>query len=199
VARGVKGGIHRTLTVIDQMVERLAEDGDAEWGHGREVACREPARLVNLREEHLPGRPFEGPPLLDPPLQAAELDIGEPARKSPLEVVEEGLGLEPGIEPELVDEFGPNVAKRVLPGPPVPGTSPLTGKPVGVAVLASRLLVDAGLVRGPGQSGFGLEQLPQPPELTISKHPVLRSQESRKGTAYRGQGPGNLIVVDWEI
>jgi hypothetical protein len=54
--------------VIDQVVERLAEDGDAELGHAGEVALGEPPRLVDLREEHLLGRPFEGAPEFDPSL-----------------------------------------------------------------------------------------------------------------------------------
>ena len=104
--------------VIDQVVERLAEDGDAELGHAGEVALGEPTRLVDLGEEHLLGRPFEGPPLFDPPLQATELDVGEPPGKAALQVEEEGLGLEPRVEPQQVEEFGPDVLERVLPGPP---------------------------------------------------------------------------------
>jgi hypothetical protein len=158
--------------VIDQVVERLAEDGDAELGHAGEVALGEPTRLMDLGEEDLPGRPFEGPPLFDPPLQAAELDVGEPPRISALQVEEEGLGLEARVEPELIGEFGPDVLERVVAGPPGMRDSSLTGEQVGVAVLACRLLVDLGPVGGPGECGFGLEQLPQPPELAIGDHPL---------------------------
>ena len=161
----------RQHEVVDQVVERLAGDGDAEVAHVGEVTLGEPPRLVDLCEEHLLGRPFEGAPLFDPPLQATELDVGEAARVAPLQVVEEGLGLEPRVEPELLDEFGPDVLERVLPGPPGVGDSPLTGERVGVAVLACRLLVDAGLVGGLGQCVFGLDQLPQPPEQAIGDHP----------------------------
>jgi hypothetical protein len=157
--------------VIDQVVEWFAEDGDAELGHAGEVTLGEPTRLMDLCEEHLLGRPFEGPPLLDPPLQATELDVGEASWKAPLQVVKEGLGLEPRVEPELFEEFGPDTLERVLPGPPGMGNSPLTGERVGVAVLACRLLVDAGLVGGLSQCVFGLDQLPQPPEQAIGDHP----------------------------
>jgi hypothetical protein len=157
--------------VIDQVVEGLAEDGDAEPGHTGEVALGETSRLMDLGEEDLLGRPFEGPPLFDPPLQAAELDVGEPLRISALEVEEEGLGLEPRVEPEHLKQFGPDVLERVLPGPPGVRDSSLTGKRVGVAVLACRLLVNAGLVGGLSQCVFGLDQLPQPPEQTIGDHP----------------------------
>jgi hypothetical protein len=157
--------------VIDQVVEGLAEDGDLELGHAGEVALGEPPRLVDLREEDLLGRPFEGSPLFDPPLQGPELDVGKPAREAALQVEEEGLGLEPRVEPEQFEEFGPDVLERVLPGPPGVRDSSLTGERVGVAVLACRLLVDFSPVGGIGQCGFGLEQLPQPPELTIGDHP----------------------------
>jgi hypothetical protein len=66
--------------VIDHVVEEIAEDGDAELGHAGEVTLGEPARLVDLCEEHLLGRPFEGSPLFDPALQTAELDVGKSPR-----------------------------------------------------------------------------------------------------------------------
>jgi hypothetical protein len=157
--------------VIDHGVERLAEEGDAELGHAGEVALGEPTRLVDLGEEDLLGRPFEGPPLFDPALQATELDVGEPTGKAALQVEEEGLGLEPRVEPEHLKQFGPDLLERVLPGPPGMGDSSLTGEQVGVAVLACRLLVDLGPIGGVGERVFGLEQLPQPPELTIGDHP----------------------------
>jgi hypothetical protein len=158
--------------VIDQVVERLAEDGDAELGHAGEVALGEPSRLMDLGEEDLLGRSFEDSPLFDPTLQATELDVGEAARKPPLQVEEEGLGLEPRVEPEQFQQFGPDILERVLPGPPGMRDSSLSGKRVGVAVLAGRLLVDLGPIGGVGERIFGLEQLPQPPELTIGDHPL---------------------------
>jgi hypothetical protein len=158
--------------VIDHVVEGLAEDGDAELGHAGEVTLGEPPRLMDLGEEDLLGRSFEGPPLFNPALQGPELDIGESAREASLQVVEEGFGLEPRVEPEQFEEFGPDVLERVLPGPPGVRDSSLTGKRVGVAVLACRFLVDFGPIGGIGQCGFGLEQLPQPPELTIGEHPL---------------------------
>jgi hypothetical protein len=157
--------------VIDDVVERLAEDGDAELGHAGEVRFGEATRLVDLGEKHLLGRPFEGPPLFDPALQATELDVGESAREAALKVKEKGLGLEARVEPEPFQQFGPNVLERVLPGPPGVRDASLTGERVGVEVLAYRLLVESSPVGGVGKSGFGLEQLSQPPELTIGNHP----------------------------
>ena len=157
--------------VIDHVVERLAEDGDAEPGHAGEIRFGEPPRLMDLGEEDLLGRPFEGSPLFDPSLQGPELDIGKTPRETALQVEKESFGLEPRVEPEPVKKFGPDILERVLPGPPgMRGTS-LTGEEVGVTVLACRFLIDVGPIGGVCECGFGLDQLPQPPELTIGNHP----------------------------
>jgi hypothetical protein len=176
--------------VIDHVVEGVAEDGDAELGHAGEVALGEPPRLMDLREEDFLGRPFEGPPPFDPALQAAELDVGEPAREATLQVEEEGLGLEARVEPEQLEQFGPDVLERVSSGPPGVRDSTLTGERVGVAVLARRLLVDLGPIGGVGECGFGLEQLPQPPELTIGDHPFAPVSREPKWDSLPGSGAG---------
>ncbi len=176
--------------VIDQVVEGLAEDSDLELGHAGEVRFGEPPGLMDLSEKDLLGRPFEGSPLFDPPLQTTELDVGEPPRMAALQVEEEGLGLEPRVEPELIDEFEPDVLERVLPGPPGMRDSPLTGQRVGVAVLACRLLVNAGLIGGLSQGVFGLDQLPQPPEQTIGNHPFAPVSEEPKRDSLPGSGAG---------
>ena len=177
--------------VIDHVVERFAEDGDAELGHAGEVTLGKAARLVNLREEDLLGGPFEGAPLFDPALQAAELDIGEPSREAALQVDKERFGLEPRIDPEQFEDFGPDILERILPGPPDVGNVPLTGEQVGVAVLACRFLVELGSVGGVGECRFGLEQLPQPPELTIGDHPFTPVSKEPKWDSLPGSGAGN--------
>jgi hypothetical protein len=190
--------------VIDHVVERLAENGDAELGHAGEVRLGEPPRLVDLGKVDLLGWPFEGAPLFDPALQTAELNVGETPRKTPLQVEEKGLGLQPRVEPEHFKEIGPDILEWVLPGPPGVGNSPLTGERVGVAVLACRFLVDLGPVGGIGQCGFGLEQLPQPPELTIGDHPYAPVSREPKWDSLPGSGagnsndrwPGKIIVAD---
>jgi hypothetical protein len=176
--------------VVDHVVERLAEDGDAELGHAGEIRLGEPPRLVDLGEEDLLGRPFEGAPPFDPPLQATELDVGEPTGKTSLQVEEEGLGLESGVEPEHLKQFGPDVLERVLPGPPGMGDSSLTGQEIGVAVLACRLLIDLGPIGGVGERVFSLEQLPQPPELTIGDHPLAPVSREPKWDSLPGSGTG---------
>jgi hypothetical protein len=172
--------------VVDQVVERYARNRDAQLGHVGEVRGAEPPRFVGLREEHLLGWPFEGPPQFDPPLEGPQLPVGVAAREAALQVQKEGLGLEAGVEPERLQEFGPDVLERVLPGPPGVGDAPLAGESVRVAVLACRLLVDARLVRGVGQGVFGLEQLPQPPELAIGEHPSAPSSVEPKRDSLPG-------------
>jgi hypothetical protein len=157
--------------VIDEVVERLAGDRDAEFGHVGEVGRGELPWLVVLCEEHLLGRPFQGAPAFDSPLKAAELTVGKASWKASLEVEEQGLGLKSGIEAKLGFEFGPDVAERVGTSSPVARRAALAGELVRVAVLPCRFLVDPRLVGGPGQGRFRLEHLPQPPELPIGEHP----------------------------
>lgn len=99
------------------------------------------------------------------------MDVGKTAWEAALQVEEEGLGLEPRVEPEEFEQFRPDLLERVLPGPPGVRDSSLTGQRVGVAVLAPRLLVNAGLIGGLSQCVLGLDQLPQPPEQAIGDHP----------------------------
>jgi hypothetical protein len=56
------------------------------------------------------------------------LDVGKASREAALQVEEEGLGLEPRMESEQFEEFGPDVLERVLPGPPGVRDSSLTGE-----------------------------------------------------------------------
>jgi len=49
---------------------------------------------MDLGEEDLPGRPVLGPPLLDPSLQRPQLAVGEATGILPLQILEQGLGLE---------------------------------------------------------------------------------------------------------
>ena len=125
--------------VIDQVIERLTGERDVQVVHAREVGGAQVAGRVDLIEEDLLGRPLDSLPRLDLPLQGAELAVGEPAREAALEILEEGLGLEPRIEFQLIEEFGPDLLERILPGPPGLGGERFTGQAIGVPVLPSRL------------------------------------------------------------
>jgi hypothetical protein len=135
----------RQHEVVDQVIERRTLDRHVQVGAVGKIAGRQPAGVMHLGEEHLLGRPLHGPPLLDVPLQGAQLSIGEAARETPLQVGEQRFGLQTGVEGQLVSELGPDVGERVGPGTPVAiHAFDLTGQLTQAAVLACRLGVDAG-------------------------------------------------------
>ena len=107
-----------------------------------------------------------------------------------MQVEKEGLGLAPRVAPEPFEQFGPDVLERILPGPPGMRDTTLTGEQVGVAVLACRFLIDVGPIGSVGECGFGLEQLPQPPELTIGDHPYAPVWREPKRDSLPGSGAG---------
>ncbi len=80
--------------------------------------CANLARPVDLVEEDLLGRALGGSPGFDFALQGTELDVGELAWEATLKILEESLGLEPGIELQQVAKLGPYLLERILPGPP---------------------------------------------------------------------------------
>jgi hypothetical protein len=84
--------------VVDQVGERAAEDGHAQVGAVGEVAGTQAAGVMHLGEEDLLGRPVQGPPPLDPPLQGAELPVVKTVGEPPPQVGQQGLGLQPGVQ-----------------------------------------------------------------------------------------------------
>jgi hypothetical protein len=136
--------------VVDQVVERHALDRHVQVGAVGEVAGRQPAGVMHLGEEHLLGRPLHGPPLLDVPLQGAQLPVGEAAGEAPLQVGEQGLGLQARVDGQLLGKLGPDVGERVGPGTPVTiHAFDLIRQLAQAAVLAGGLGVDTGPGGGP--------------------------------------------------
>jgi hypothetical protein len=157
--------------VVDQVRERLAADGDLQARGVREVGGAQPARFVDLGEEDLPGRPVQGAPPLDVPLQGAELPIGEAAGIFTLQPVEHGLGLQAGVEVQLLLDARPDLGEGVGSRPPGMLHAYLAGQPAEPAVLACGLVVDA----GPGGGlAFG-QSLPveaaKAADLQVGNHP----------------------------
>ena len=103
----------REHEVIDQVREGHVSDGHAELIAVREVAGAQPARLVDLTEEHLLGRALQRPPALDAPLQRPHLAVGEAARVLPLEMLQQGLGLQAGVDRQQLLQLGPDVGEGV--------------------------------------------------------------------------------------
>jgi len=136
--------------VVDQVVQRRAGDGHVQVGAMGEVAGGEAAGVVDLGEEHLLGRPLQSPPLLEPPLQSAELAVGEAAGEPPLQVGEQRLGLQTGVEAEQRFQARPDVGERVGPSTPVTvHASDLRRQLAEAAISAGGLGVQAGFGGGP--------------------------------------------------
>ena len=185
----------RQHEVIDQVVERHAEDGHAQLGAVREIAGTQPSRVMDLGEEHFFGRSLQGAPLLEASLQGPHLAVSEASGEASLQVGEQGLGLQSRVESELRFELRPDLGERVGPRAIVPlHASHLTGQLAEPAVLARGLGVHAGLV---SRASLGQSLKIEPSEsshLVIGEHPeppVRVGSDQRRTTA----GAGNLVVV----
>lgn len=134
--------------VVQQVLEHHAVDRHSQLRAVREVAGADPTGVMVLREEHLPGRAVQPTPLLDPPLQRPQLTVGETARTTPLQLLEQGLRLQAGVELEHPGQLGPNLGERIGFGTPVPvHETHLAGQPAKLPVLPRRLGIDAGADR----------------------------------------------------
>ena len=133
----------RQHEVVDQVLQRPARDGHPQVGAVREVAGTQPPGVVHLGKEHLLGRSVQGPPLLDTPLQRAELAVREAAGVATSKRGEQRLGLQSGLALQQFGQFGPHLGERVGSGPPVAiHASDLAGQPAEPAVLAGGLGVE---------------------------------------------------------
>jgi hypothetical protein len=150
--------------VVDQVVEWHAVQGHLQVAAVGEITGRQAAGVMDLGKEHLLGRPVQRPPTLDVPLQGTQLTIGEAAGKPPLQVSEEGLGLQAGVAAEQRFQLRPDLGERVDPRTPVTvHTLHLRGQPTQAAVAAGSLGVHAGLGRG---QFLGQPLAVETPELT---------------------------------
>jgi hypothetical protein len=177
--------------VVDQVIEWRPGDGHPQVGAVREVAGAEPAGVMDLGEEHLPGRALQGAPLLDASLQGPQLAVGEAAREAALQIVEQGLGLQPGVDPKQCFELRPDLGERVGSRAVVAfHASHLAGQLAEPAVLARRLLVHAGLGRRLTPRQSPRVQPAQAAHLLIRNHLKPPCAE-RLQTAYAAQLTGN--------
>ena len=172
--------------VVDQVRERLTSDGHLQAGRVREVRGTQAAGFVDLAEEDFLGRPVQGSPFFEVPLQGAQLPLGEAARILALQPVEHGLGLQAGVERQQFFDPRPDVGERVGPGSPGMLHAHLTGQLAEPAILACGLVVDAGLGGGLSFAQLQLVETAQPTDVQIGDHP---KPPCRKGLriAYRAQ------------
>jgi hypothetical protein len=157
----------------------------------REVAGAQPSGVVDLGEEHLPGRPLQGAPLLDAPLQGPQLAVGEAAGEATLQIGEQGLGLQSGVDSKQRFELRPDLGEGVGPCTVVAvHASHLAGQLAEPAVLASGLLIHAGLGRRLTPRQSPRVQAAQAAHLLIGDHLNPPCAE-RLQTAYAAQLTGN--------
>ncbi len=132
--------------VIEHVVERDPVDGHTQVRAMGEVAGTQPTGVMHLGEEDLLGEPFQGTPLPAATLQGPQLAIGEAAWETALQVGEDGLSLQPGIEAEQGLDLRPDLGEGIGASPPVPiHACDLTGQPAQPAILAGGLGIHAGL------------------------------------------------------
>jgi hypothetical protein len=147
--------------VVDQVGERLALEGHAQGLHVREVRGPQPARLMQLGEEHLLGRPVLRLPLPHAPLQRPPAPLPVRPRHLALQPLQQRLGLQARLPLEQFRQLRPHRGQGVGTGPPGARPGPLAGQSGLVAVLAGGLAIHVGTPRGSGQRGPPEEGLPQ--------------------------------------
>jgi hypothetical protein len=157
--------------VVDQVRKRHAAKGDAQVGAMREVGSAEPARFVDLGEEHFLGRPLHGPPLLDAPLQRPHLAVGEASGILCLQPGKQCLGQQTRVERQLFLDLRPHFREGVRACSPVMFHAHLAGQLAEPPIFACRLVVDAGLG---GRLPLGpalMVEAAQAPNVQIGDHP----------------------------
>jgi hypothetical protein len=157
--------------VVDQVRERHATDGDLQAGGMCEVRGRQPAGFVDLAEEDLLGRPVDAAPLLDVTLQGAQLAVGKTTGILALQPAKQGVGLQAGVQLQQLLDPWPDVGKGIAAGSPGMGHAHLTGQLAEPPVLASGLVVDAGLGGGLALGQVQLIEAAQPTDVLIGDHP----------------------------
>jgi hypothetical protein len=101
--------------VVDQVIERLPVDRDAEGIHVREIGGGEVAGVMHLPEDSEFARSVAGPPLPDAAFKRAAVGIEELARVLLTEPVKECLGQQLRFGLEFHFDLAPHCRKRVDP------------------------------------------------------------------------------------
>jgi hypothetical protein len=158
--------------VVNQVIEGRAGNGHTQVGAMREVAGAQSSGMVDLSEEYLLGRSEKGTPAFDVPLQRPQLTIGKASRPAALQVVEQGLGLQSGVEPQLFFQLWPDLGEGIGPRAVVAfHASHLAGQFAEPAVLACRLVAHASLVGGSLLGQSSEIESSQSSHLLIGDHP----------------------------
>ena len=106
----------RQHEMVCQVGERRPGDGDAERIHAGEIRRGQIAGPVYLAKDRQFPRTVAGPPLPHPPFERAPVRIEELAGMALAEPVEQRLGLELRLRPQLRFDLRPDRRERVDPG-----------------------------------------------------------------------------------
>ena len=110
-----------------------------------EVRLAQFTRVVLLRKEHFPRGTFQRSPVLDPALQRSQLAFLEPAWLALLQILEERLGLQPGINLQKLFKLIPDIRKRIRPSAPGVFSLHLARQPSRSQVVSGSLCIHARL------------------------------------------------------
>jgi hypothetical protein len=188
--------------MVDQVIERLPLDADTQLVHRGEIGGAQPARFVDLAEEHFLGRTAARTPAADMPLQGAQLAVGEAAGMAALQLLEDRLGLKPGVDVEEFAHRAPDLLEGVRPGAPSVGRGDFAGPLAQAPVFACCLLIHVRPPRRLDQRSAVSQQAKQPLDLLVRDHrnpPCARKLRSPYGHPRPGKSncrrPTPVIVV----
>jgi hypothetical protein len=163
--------------VIQQVVERLAIDGDSQRVHVGEVRRPQPAGLMHLgKHDRLMGA-VQTTPVADATLEGPPLRVGKPTRMALLEPGEKSERPQPGFGFQTSLDLGPDLAERVRPGSPTAWRSALGGQAIPIAILTSRLLIHSSPPCRHGEAHVARQKPPQLSRLSIRDHRNLHENQ----------------------
>ena len=99
--------------VVDHVIERLTGDRDVQRVHVGEVGRGEIAGVMHLSKDGELARSVAGPPLPNPTLEGASVRIEELAGMLLPQPVEERLGQQPRLGPQLRFDLGPDGSEGI--------------------------------------------------------------------------------------
>lgn len=156
--------------VKQRVVKSFTGDPHAQVVAHREVAGGQPARMVNLPEEHRLARSVKTPPPGHAALERAAIRIRKAARIRLLQPAKQGDRLQGRFAFQLPLNLVPDILKRIASGPVRARRFPLRRQSLVVAILACGLFTHFRHPCRSGQRPAQTEQSPQFPDLTILDH-----------------------------
>src|SRR6185295_11569270 len=104
--------------VINEMRKRLPIDRHPQFPGVRKIRLAQFARPMFLRKEHLSWRSFGCSPITNPAPQCPHLPVTEPARMRLLQMLKDGLSLQPWFDREQLTNLFPAIGERIRPRSP---------------------------------------------------------------------------------